>query len=109
MKLGYQASTPIHTDILEKELTLHPDPEFVSYLCSGLRHGFDTKIDNVELHTKVCKNLLSTKDNTSAVSELINKECEKGYLLGPFSMPPFPEFRISPIGIVEGKYSKSNV
>lgn len=106
MKLGYQASTPIHTDILEKELTLHPDPEFVSYLCSGLRHGFDTKIDNVELHTKVCKNLLSTKDNTSAVSELINKECEKGYLLGPFSMPPFPEFRISPIGIVEGKYSK---
>ncbi len=33
-------------------------------------------------------------------------ELEKGYITGPFSTPPFPTYRVSPIGIIEGKYSK---
>jgi hypothetical protein len=33
------------------------------------------------------------------------QELEKGYLIGPFIKPPFDIYRVSPIGIVEGKYS----
>ena len=39
------------------------------------------------------------------VSLLVNKELEKGYLIGPFIIPPFDIDRVSPIGMVEGKYS----
>ncbi|CAG2199079.1 unnamed protein product [Mytilus edulis] len=53
-----------------------------------------------------CKNLLSTKKFPDDVSKLVDDELRKGYLIGPFTKPPFDTYRISPIGIVEGKYSK---
>ncbi|MES9994401.1 MAG: reverse transcriptase domain-containing protein [Candidatus Thiodiazotropha sp.] len=56
--------------------------------------------------TFVCNNLLSAKQNPDKVSELIETELQKGYLLGPFSTPPFDVYRINPIGLVQGKYSK---
>ncbi|CAG2199581.1 unnamed protein product [Mytilus edulis] len=40
------------------------------------------------------------------VTKLVDDELRKGYLIGPFTKPPFDTYRISPIGIVEGKYSK---
>ncbi|VDH94651.1 Hypothetical predicted protein [Mytilus galloprovincialis] len=53
-----------------------------------------------------CKNLLSTKKFPDDVTKLVDDELRKGYLIGPFTKPPFDTYRISPIGIVEGKYSK---
>ncbi|CAG2199550.1 unnamed protein product [Mytilus edulis] len=53
-----------------------------------------------------CKNLLSTKKFPDDVTKLVDDELRKGYLNGPFTKPPFDTYRISPIGIVEGKYSK---
>ena len=52
-----------------------------------------------------CKNLLSASQNPDKVSELINYELEKGYLMGPFEQPPFDLYRVNPIGLVQGKYS----
>ncbi|CAG2199755.1 unnamed protein product [Mytilus edulis] len=40
------------------------------------------------------------------VTKLVDDELRKGYLIGLFTKPPFDTYRISPIGIVEGKYSK---
>ena len=40
------------------------------------------------------------------LTELLTKEVDKGYLMGPFQTSPFPCHRINPIGLVEGKYSK---
>ena len=40
---------------------MHPDQDFVSYLCSGLRNGFDTLSQSVSLPNKECKNLLSAR------------------------------------------------
>jgi hypothetical protein len=40
------------------------------------------------------------------VTELIEKEVQKGFVYGPFSEPPFKNYRVSPIGVAEGKYSK---
>ena len=84
---------------------MHPDQDFVSYLCSGLRNGFDTLIQSVSLPNKECKNLLSARKSPLDVQELIEKECQHGFLYGPFEKPPFDNYRVSPLGLATGKYS----
>jgi hypothetical protein len=41
----------------------------------------------------------------AVVQELIEKEVQKGFLSGPHDKLPFDSYRVSPIGIAEGKYS----
>ena len=48
---------------------------------------------------------MSARRNPSDVQDLIEKECSKGYLYGPFDKPPFDNFRVSPLGLTIGKYS----
>ena len=84
----------------------HPDSEFVETLCSGLVHGFDAGVEIRPVSTTECKNNRSAKTQPLVVEELIQSEVEKGYLWGPFKKSPFEIYRISPIGIAEGKYSK---
>lgn len=100
-----EATTPINIPALEFELKNHPDRDFVSYLLSGLKFGFNTGIQSPPAHSFICKNLRSALANPEAVTAAIQEEVRKGYLIGPFDTPPFPKFRISPIGIVEKKYS----
>jgi hypothetical protein len=99
-----RASTPINIDVLEFELTRHPDRVFVNKLIHGLREGFSTGMSQVPSKSYVCKNLASTKKFPDAVTAIIKTEIDKGYLLGPFDDPPFATYRISPIGVVEKKY-----
>ena len=86
------------------ELKLHPDRQFVSFLIDGLTNGFDTMIPDLVLPNKECKNLLSARQNTDIIDKLLDQECKKGYLYGPFDHPPFKSYRVSPIGLVVGKY-----
>ena len=48
-------------------------------------------------------NLLSAMQNPTAVDAKISKELDAQRLAGPFSSPPFPVFRISPLGLVPEK------
>ena len=89
---------------MEKELLKHPNQEFVKLLISGLRHGFDTGIQNLPTVNFQCKNLQSACKQPTVVTELLEKELNKGFLYGPFNTPPFETFRISPIGLAEHKY-----
>ena len=98
-------TTPIDVDRLERELSDHPDLDFVKYLCSGLREGFDTMVSFAPHVNIECKNLLSARRNPTDVRELIESECDQGFLYGPFSEPPFDKYRVSPIGLAVGKYS----
>lgn len=100
--------TPIDVDHLECLLGKHPDPLMVTHLISGLRQGFDTGISKLPTSSKECNNLLSTKKlaNQSIVDQLVAREKDRGYVIGPFKSSPFPLHRINPIGLVESKYSK---
>ena len=62
-------------------------------------------IPSISLPNKECKNLLSARKSPSDVQELIDKECKQGFLYGPFKKPPFDNYRVSPLGLVIGKYS----
>ena len=77
----------------------------MDYLSSGLEHGFDTFVSDTNLKTKECKHLLSACENADIVQELLDAECDKGYAYGPFSEPPFDNYRVSSIGIAIGNYS----
>ncbi|XP_021354318.1 uncharacterized protein LOC110450866 isoform X1 [Mizuhopecten yessoensis] len=60
---------------------------------------------DMDLLTNECKNLNSVRKEAEAVTELIEKEVEKGFLVGPFRQPPLEQYRVSPIGLATGKYS----
>ncbi|VDI05554.1 Hypothetical predicted protein [Mytilus galloprovincialis] len=87
-----KASTPINIEKLEHELQNHPDINFRSYLINGLRNGFDSMVKYDTWDTKVCKNNYSARSQSTVVSDLIKKECEKGFV-------------VSPLGVATGKYS----
>lgn len=84
----------------------YPESEFVEYLCTGLERGFDTKVSITDLPTFECKNNFSARSQPLVVKELIDKERAKGFLSGPYQKPPFSKFRVSPLSISEGRYSK---
>lgn len=98
-------STPVNSDVLELYLVMHPDRVFVNYLIHGLRNGFHTKVSKVDLPTKECKNLLSARQQPNVVDSIIESEVRKGFLQGPYTNSPFSFYRVSPIGIAEGRYS----
>jgi hypothetical protein len=102
---GAQATTPIDVDMLERELLTHPDRAFANNLCYSLRFGFDTLVSDVNIPTFECRNLRSALNDRVTVDELIQDELVKGYLLGPFTTPPFPTYRVSPLGVATHKYS----
>lgn len=101
-----RASTPINIGQLERYLENHPDRSFVYYLIEGLRKGFHTGIDKTPTTAYECKNLLSARTQPKVTAQLIQSEFEKGFLNGPFKEIPYSIFRINPVGVAEGKYSK---
>ncbi|KAM3936556.1 uncharacterized protein RB166_007084 [Leptodactylus fuscus] len=51
------------------------------------------------------KNLKSARDLPEILREKIEKEVSLGRIVGPFPSPPFPNLRVSPLGIVPKKES----
>ncbi|ESO89124.1 hypothetical protein LOTGIDRAFT_154207 [Lottia gigantea] len=76
------------------ELIKHPDREFVSNLCDGLRFGFDTLVTDSEaqIHFEY-KNLKSARDFPAIVDELILVKVDRGYVKGPYTVLPFSQIR----------------
>ncbi|XP_061195402.1 uncharacterized protein LOC133203642 [Saccostrea echinata] len=81
---------------------------FVDSLITGLEKGFNTGITVLHNSTLECKNLLSARKQPEIVDKLLEYEMEKGYLDGPYDIPPYTIYRISPIRISQGKYSKKH-
>ncbi|XP_034086278.1 uncharacterized protein LOC117555511 [Gymnodraco acuticeps] len=104
--LKIHPSTPINIPYLAAALSTHPDSVFVDYLLSGLSQGFRVGVLSAPPVTFVAKNLQSANKEPIIVSQLIEKECNKGYLIGPFHSSPFSVFRTSPIGVATRKYSE---
>ena len=91
--------TPINVDVLFYLTRNYPDSDTRDYLCHGFTHGFDIGFRGSFADTNSRpRNLLSTRENPTGVSEAINKEVTRQHTSGPFSDPPFPFTHCSPIG-----------
>lgn len=101
---GVSSSIKIH--VLQEELKHYPDQSFVNFLIKSLTEGFHTGINPVPTIPLECKNLLSTRQDPDTITQLIDDELNKGYLIGPYEEIPFEIYRINPIGLAQSKYSK---
>ncbi len=104
-KLGKHPSTPVNVPALRAALRNHPDTTFVEFLTKGFTKGFHPGIVIEPSISFTCKNLQSAINDPESVDRLLAAEVEQGFMIGPFAQPPFPTFRISPIGIATRKYS----
>lgn len=97
-------STPINVDILESLLTNHPDPSFVSFVCTGLRNGFQIGYEGAR-QPYFAKNLKSAYIHPEIVDDNLLNEVKLGRTAGPFKEIPFPCFQVYPIGLVPKKHT----
>lgn len=96
--------TPVNVELLESYLEGHPDPHFVTSLCSGLREGF--RIGHSGPRTpSFYPNLRSANLHPDILEQNLLTEVLNGHTAGPFPSPPFKHFHISPLGLVPKKHS----
>ncbi|XP_077319609.1 uncharacterized protein LOC143942234 [Lithobates pipiens] len=50
-------------------------------------------------------NLRSAATDEQAIDQLLQSELDQDFVIGPFVQPPFNTWRVSPIGLVKGKFS----
>ena len=98
--------TPVNSDRLLFFLSGY-DPSIVEVLFTGFTWGFPLHYEGSRSSFHA-PNLLSAIQNPAAVDAKITKELEAHRLAGPFSSPPFSDFRVSPLGLfpkkVEGEF-----
>ena len=96
--------TPIFVYKLEDFLAEHPDPTLVSQLCTNLREGARIGFEG-QRTPRFSKNLPTALTQPTIVTANLAHEISLGRVAGPFETPPFPNFQVSPIGLVPKKNS----
>jgi len=91
--------TPLRPFILERELRNFPDKVFVRQLIDNLRHGCSIGYTGPQF-THIADNLQSATQQPEVIDATLKEECEAGRILGPFALPPLPNFRTSGLGLV---------
>ena len=86
--------TPVQIDLLETYLEDHPNPNFVSCLCLGLREGFRIGYSGPRTPTSY-PNLHSAKLHPDILENNLLTEVLNGHTAGPFPSAPFKNFRNS--------------
>ena len=93
--------TPVKWDVLQFFLEGY-DSDKTEYLVNGFRNGFQLHYEG-ERDFQESPNLKSAVDNPEIVGHKLQKELALGRIAGPFLEPPFPNLKISPIGVVPKK------
>ena len=97
-------STPIDINVLERELSQHPNRNFVINLVNGLRYGTPVGYTGPE-KSRVSRNLISATQHPEVVSTNLIKEINLWRVAGPFDVPPLPNLQCHPVGMVPKKHS----
>lgn len=95
----------MHVGWLAFYLASHPTPSLAAFLIRGFTTGFHTGLITLPNTTHECKNLLSAATDEETITTLLQTELDRGYIIGPFTQSPFSVWRVSPIGLVKGKFS----
>ena len=96
--------TPVKINKLRQLLDGYDDKE---YIINGFTYGFHLNFEGVD-SSLTSENSLSANTNPLVVSNKSQHELNKGRIEGPFTDPPFPYFKSSPLALREkrdtGKY-----
>ena len=88
--------TPVKAKSLAKYLSGYPE-KLCNYLLGGFLHGFRLHYYG-PLESSFSNNLVSASEHPDRVDQKLTKEIQEGRIVGPFSEPPLPNLRISPLG-----------
>ena len=94
-------TTPVDWRVLDQLLVGYAS-QLRAYLVNGFREGFHLNFEG----SRTCqdsKNLKSSLSCPGVINAYISKELAAGRIAGPFSVKPFPNFRVSPLGVVPKK------
>ena len=97
-----RAKTPFIYKFWEDNLKNHPDLEFVNSVLDGIRHGVKIGYQGPQMSVQ-SDNWPSSMQHATEVTDIILKNVKLGRVAGPFSSPPFANFRCSPLGAVPKK------
>ena len=98
--------TPLNIVRLAPLLRNHPEPAFVTKVMHGLQFGFDIGYSGTRDTPHVSSNLASSNVHSLFITKQLSDSCRSGETAGPFSEPPFPNFRCSGVGAVPKKNGK---
>lgn len=79
-----------------------PPPHF---LIHGFTFGFHPGIEVIPESSYTCSSLQSALAEPDIIISNLSKELNNGFMIGPFTSPPFHIYRISPISIATRKDS----
>ncbi|RXN14169.1 poly [Labeo rohita] len=77
----------------------------ISCAVCRLAHGFHPGVVSLPSQSLICPNLHSALTEPEIVDLLVKKEIDANFMIGPYAVPPFPIFRVSPIGVATRKFS----
>lgn len=83
-------------------LDIYPDREAAEQLFNGFLCGFFIPF-NYSSVPVFANNLKSARENPEVLRDKVSKEVSLGRMFGPFTTPPFTNFRVSPLGVVPKK------
>ncbi|PPQ96749.1 hypothetical protein CVT26_010234 [Gymnopilus dilepis] len=99
----FKIVTPIDVDAFERLLAHHPNPEFVSSVCSGLREGFwpwaDTTLPDYPLTVDLAKTPKDTRE-ANFIREQCHIEVSKGRFSDSFGPDLLPGMYCMPVHAV---------
>ncbi|KAF7345311.1 Integrase/recombinase xerD [Mycena sanguinolenta] len=98
-------STPLRRDAWEFCLRDYPGRSFVDSLLQIINHGCNIGFTGPRDISPTCTNLRSAFEHPKAVTDSITTQLSAGRLAGPYTDPPFPNTRISPLGVAIRKRS----
>ena len=85
------------------DFLLHGNDRFLKqFLVDGFRFAFRIHFVG-ERFSSESPNLKSVLGQPVVTHAKLRKGCDTGRIVGPFTVPPFPNFRCSPLGIVPKK------
>ena len=93
------AQTPILLSKMRPFLQSYPNRHDAQVLFQGFSVGFRLGYTGPRT-ASAARNLVSVRGNLPIVRQKIDRELQLGRVAGPFSTPPLPNLRCSPVGLV---------
>jgi hypothetical protein len=97
--------SPIRVHMFQHFLSSHPDKKLVSELIHDLTEGVRIGYNGPRDKFRPSPNLPILPEHEKFIDTEIQKEVDAKRRIGPFDEPPFPNFIISPIGVVTKRLS----
>jgi hypothetical protein len=98
---SHSISTPLRVHAWLRQLRLTGyDPALSLWILTSITQGVSIGYVGPTNVKQLCTNLKSAIDHPTFISAAIAKEIGTGRQIGPYSDPPFPSYRISPLGTV---------